>query len=225
LRRALARALRPAAVLPLHILLVDDADAFASVFAILLRQAGHAVERVGRGAEALELLRSGTPIDLLILDLNLPDLPSIMVLEAARARPHPPAVCVVSGSDPGSMRSQLPGADLYVEKSKVPDALEAIYTVARRRHASALQQCAGRAGRSRCRARRALVRRGDTRPCARRALARRGRPPAALPRFPAPATRGSAAAGGGSARGARRLGGRRRARRLRSGTRGAPARP
>jgi len=140
LRRALARALRPAAVLPLHILLVDDADAFASVFAILLRQAGHAVERVGRGAEALELLRSGTPIDLLILDLNLPDLPSIMVLEAARARPHPPAVCVVSGSDPGSMRSQLPGADLYVEKSKVPDALEAIYTVARRRHASALQQ-------------------------------------------------------------------------------------
>jgi DNA-binding response OmpR family regulator len=59
--------------------------------------------------------------------LNLPDLPSLDVLRAARARPHRPFVCLVSGSDPGSMQRDVPGADLYAEKAFVPERLEAIY--------------------------------------------------------------------------------------------------
>jgi signal transduction histidine kinase/DNA-binding response OmpR family regulator len=138
LRRALAQALRPAAPPPLRILLVDDAAAFATVLGILLTQAGHTVHRVERAQAGIDVLRGDEPVDLLILDLNLPDRPSLDVFEAARSRPHSPAVCVVSGSDPGSMRSAVPGADLHVEKAQVPDQLERIFAAARKRarHAS-----------------------------------------------------------------------------------------
>jgi CheY-like chemotaxis protein len=139
LRLALARALRPAAAAPLRILLVDDATAFATVLAMLLGQGGHTVRRVERAGAALEALASDDPVDLVILDLNLPDRPSVDVLAAARARASapggPPAVCVVSGSAPQAMREEAPGADLYVEKARVPDHLEQIFATARRRAA------------------------------------------------------------------------------------------
>jgi CheY-like chemotaxis protein len=137
-RRALAQALRPSEPPPLRILLVDDAAAFATVLGILLTQAGHTVHRVERAQAGIDVLRGDEPVDLVILDLDLPDRPSLDVFEAARARPRPPAVCVVSGSDPGSMRSAVPGADLHVEKAQVPDQLERIFAAARKRarHAS-----------------------------------------------------------------------------------------
>ena len=136
LRAALARALRPAAAAaPLDILLVDDATAFATVLGVLLGQGGHRVRRVERAAAAVQALREDAAVDLVILDLNLPDGPSADVLRAARARPRPPAVCVVSGSDPASMESGVPGADLYVEKAYVPERLERIYAAGRARRA------------------------------------------------------------------------------------------
>jgi signal transduction histidine kinase/DNA-binding response OmpR family regulator len=133
LRAALARVLVPAEAPPLHILLVDDAAAFAAVLGILLGQGGHLVHRVQRAREAIASLSGDEPIDLVILDLNLPDLPSIEVLRAARARARRPFVCVVSGSDPGSMQREVPGADLYVEKAYVPERLDEIYAGARQR--------------------------------------------------------------------------------------------
>ena len=137
LRAALARALRPAAAAaPLEILLVDDAAAFATVLGVLLGQGGHRVRRVERAAAAVEALAGEAPVDLVILDLNLPDRPSVDVLRAARARPRGPAVCVVSGSDPASMETGVPGADLYVEKAYVPEQLERIYAAARARRAA-----------------------------------------------------------------------------------------
>jgi CheY-like chemotaxis protein len=136
LRRALAQALRPAAAEPLRILLVDDSAAFGAVLAILLGQGGHTVRRVERAAPALAVLRGDEPVDLVLLDLNLPDAPSAEVLRAARARPRPPAVCVVSGSAPAAMRAEAPGADLYAEKAYVPERLEELFAAARRRRAA-----------------------------------------------------------------------------------------
>ena len=112
---------------------MDDSAAFASVLAVLLAQGGHRVRRVERVAAALAALRADGGIDLVILDLNLPDGPSAAVLAAARERPRGPAVCVVSGSDPAAMEDGVPGADLYVEKAYVPEQLERIYAAARAR--------------------------------------------------------------------------------------------
>jgi signal transduction histidine kinase/DNA-binding response OmpR family regulator len=133
LRHALIRALQPEEEAPLRILLVDDATAFATVLGVLLRQAGHSVNRVERAKAGIDILTSDEPVDLVILDLNLPDGPSIDVLRAARNRATPPAVCVVSGSAPAAMQHEVPGADLYAEKAYVPERLEQIFAAARRR--------------------------------------------------------------------------------------------
>ncbi len=134
-RRALARALRQAEETPLRVLLVDDAAAFASVLAVLIGQDGHTVRRAATAGEAIAVLEGGEPVDLVMLDLNLPDLPSARVLAAARARSSPPVVCVASGSAPHAMQREAPGADLYVEKAYVTEQLEQILTTATRRKA------------------------------------------------------------------------------------------
>jgi signal transduction histidine kinase/CheY-like chemotaxis protein len=136
-RGALARALKPVEEAPLRVLLVDDAAAFASVLAVLIGQGGHTVRRAGTAGEAIALLQGGEPVDLVMLDLNLPDLPSARVLAAAHERAAPPVVCVASGSAPHAMQREVPGADMYVEKAYVTEQLEQILATAVRRKAGA----------------------------------------------------------------------------------------
>ncbi|WP_420905296.1 PAS domain S-box protein [Candidatus Magnetaquiglobus chichijimensis] len=64
----------------LEILLVEDQEASGKVAELLLEQAGHAVSRAHRAAEALERLRV-EKFDLLLMDLELPEMDG---LEAAR---------------------------------------------------------------------------------------------------------------------------------------------
>ncbi|HEU5314476.1 MAG TPA: response regulator [Chloroflexota bacterium] len=133
LRQALARALTPARERPLHVLLVDDAAAFASVLAVLISQGGHTVRRVGTAGEGIAALESDEDFDLVMLDLNLPDRPSAEVLAAARAAARVPVVCVASGSAPHAMQREVPGADLYVEKAYVTEQLAQILRTAQDR--------------------------------------------------------------------------------------------
>ncbi|MAG36372.1 MAG: hypothetical protein CL878_09025 [Dehalococcoidia bacterium] len=135
LRRAVARAVQDeSAERPLRILLVDDSAGFAQALALLLGHDGHLVEQVERGSEAVDALKDTQRqgFDLVLLDLNLPDVPAQAVVAAARRLTPRPGVCVMSGSDETRMQSAAPDADLYVEKAVVPERLEAIYTLANR---------------------------------------------------------------------------------------------
>ena len=136
LRRALARALKAQEELPLRVLLVDDATAFASVLSVLIGQGGHMVKRVETVGAAIEAIETDETYDLIMLDLNLPDRPSVEVLEAARAKKRSPVVCVASGSAPHAMQREVPGADLYVEKAYVTEQLEQILRSATQRRAA-----------------------------------------------------------------------------------------
>jgi signal transduction histidine kinase/CheY-like chemotaxis protein len=135
LRQALARALKAEADEPLRVLLVDDATAFASVLSVLIGQGGHTVKRVETAGAAIAAIAADAPYDLIMLDLNLPDLPSAEVLTAARAKERSPVVCVASGSAPHAMQREVPGADLYVEKAYVTEQLEQILRSAAERRA------------------------------------------------------------------------------------------
>jgi CheY-like chemotaxis protein len=133
LRQALASVL-PEEEPRLRVLIVDDSAAFAAVLAMLIGQAGHAVERVESGAAGLAALASGQH-DLVLIDLGLPDRPATELVAAARSAPGRPAVCVVSGSALVEMERGAPGADLYVEKVRVPERLDDLVALARRRAA------------------------------------------------------------------------------------------
>lgn len=78
-----------------HILIVDDDDAFRESLAETLGDLGHVIEQAGSGHDALARLASDTRIDCMFLDIRMPDLSGIDVLERLRAMPSRAALPVV----------------------------------------------------------------------------------------------------------------------------------
>jgi PAS domain S-box-containing protein len=69
---------------PLKVLLVDDDEDVRFLVARMLKNAGHQIQTMSGGAEALESLSSGALPDLIILDQNMPRMNGIQTLEKIR---------------------------------------------------------------------------------------------------------------------------------------------
>jgi len=86
----------PDRIKPGKILVVDDESAVADVVRDILESAGHAVETVGSGREAMEKMDGGS-YDLVFTDLGMPDMSGWEVAERIReTRPAIP-VALVTG--------------------------------------------------------------------------------------------------------------------------------
>jgi two-component system response regulator AtoC len=72
-------------MMQLHILVVDDEPAIRQILASQLGKAGHAVDHVGRGEEAVDCLSSGD-YDVCICDMRLPGIDGIEVLRRCKAQ-------------------------------------------------------------------------------------------------------------------------------------------
>jgi DNA-binding response OmpR family regulator len=116
---------------PLRILVVDDDPTMVRLACAILRSAGYtAVRTVGTGREALEALQE---TDLVLLDQQLPDTSGLEVLDAIRARPHPPSVVMVTahGNESLAATALRRGADDYLAKDAalaalLPEVLERV---------------------------------------------------------------------------------------------------
>ncbi|MFN3890438.1 MAG: sigma-54-dependent transcriptional regulator [Beijerinckiaceae bacterium] len=86
---------------PARILVVEDVPSLAQTYAHSLRPLSSSVAVVGDGAAALEEA-SVAPQDVVILDVNLPDMSGLDVLRELRTARNPPEVIVVTGE--GSIR-------------------------------------------------------------------------------------------------------------------------
>jgi two-component system, cell cycle response regulator DivK len=60
------------------VLLVEDNETIRDAFGILLEESGYAVVQAATGAAALEAAK-GSPPDVVLLDLGLPDMPGLDV--------------------------------------------------------------------------------------------------------------------------------------------------
>jgi two-component system sensor histidine kinase/response regulator len=80
------------------ILVVEDDETQARVTERVLRKHGFRTQRVGTGGEALAALQLGMDA-VVLLDLGLPDIPGIDVLEQIVARSEETPVIVVTGID------------------------------------------------------------------------------------------------------------------------------
>lgn len=82
---------------PGNVLVVDDYESMRSLLERVLRTQGHLVTTAASGREALEILRT-QPIDLVVLDVMMPEMSGIEVLERIKANPvtHEIPVLVVS---------------------------------------------------------------------------------------------------------------------------------
>lgn len=87
------------------IFICDDNAALVALMQHLLRKRGFSVMTAGDGTEGLQLLRTTVP-DLLLLDLAMPGVDGLAVLEGLRdLSAKPPYTIVVSGQE-GDMRDR-----------------------------------------------------------------------------------------------------------------------
>lgn len=77
-----------------HILIADDDAAVRRLIQLVLRKDGYRLTLVANGLQALEVLQAETA-DLVICDLNMPDLDGFQLIAAIKATPGLAAIPVV----------------------------------------------------------------------------------------------------------------------------------
>ena len=103
-----------------RILLVEDDQSLAEMFALLPRLAGHEVTIARDGDEALEIAEEAAP-DLLLLDVRLPRRSGLDVLEALRGRGFTGAAWMLTSYSQQLMiaRALAAGASRWLVKSSI----------------------------------------------------------------------------------------------------------
>src|SRR5262249_44969116 len=112
-----------AAHAPAKILYVDDDEASRRAFTWIFRNAGFDVKEAGTGSDALRLVEE-TP-DLVILDVNLPDINGFEVCRRIKTHPSTAAIPVlhlsaVFVSTADKTQGLEGGADVYLTKPVDP---------------------------------------------------------------------------------------------------------
>ena len=107
------------------LLVVDDDDFYRNSIAAVLRQAGHQVDTAPNGEHALSIMRTRPP-DLLLLDMIMPGMDGLAVIEVMRTDPVLAAVPImlVTAADisPEVSRNLYERAVLLVRKGEADQA-------------------------------------------------------------------------------------------------------
>jgi len=107
-----------------RILIVDDEDRIRTAYRHLLAAAGRLIEDCGTGREAQRRLER-REVDVLILDLNLPDISGLEVMQWMVQQHIPAAVVVFSGDESidSAIRALRHGACEFIRKHGDPQEL------------------------------------------------------------------------------------------------------
>lgn len=101
------------------ILIVDDSITIQRMLKHTLQQVGYTVLTASSGAQALSQITQ-TPVDLTIIDLSMPDMGGLELLERLRndgARSHLPVVMLTASStNTDKSAAQNLGANAYLNK-------------------------------------------------------------------------------------------------------------
>jgi DNA-binding response OmpR family regulator len=110
-----------------HVLVADDEPHIGRIVQMQLERGPYRVSLVSDGRAALEALRSDDEIDVVLLDIMMPHLTGLEVLEAARQLPHRSALPVIiltaKGQDLDRSRALELGATDFFTKPFSPKKL------------------------------------------------------------------------------------------------------
>ncbi len=116
-----------------RILAVDDSSAMRQMVSVTLRSAGHEVVAACDGREALNIVRKQPPLDLVITDINMPNMDGITLVRELRLlapyRGVPLLVLTTEASAEKKQEGKAAGATGWIVKPFNPERLLA--TVAR----------------------------------------------------------------------------------------------
>jgi two-component system chemotaxis response regulator CheY len=112
------------------VMIVDDSTAIRKILRRMLGQTGltlGSVVEAGDGIEALEKLKQ-QPIDLILSDINMPNMDGIRLLIELKSRPeskHIPVIMITTeGSEAKVMEAIQLGASGYVKKPFTSDQIK-----------------------------------------------------------------------------------------------------
>jgi two-component system chemotaxis response regulator CheY len=108
------------------ILVVDDSPTMRRMIMASLRELGTTFEQAASGLEAIERLAIA-PVDLVVLDLNMPDVHGLEVLRFVRSNERfaslPVVILTTRGDDESREAALREGATAYLTKPFDPAAL------------------------------------------------------------------------------------------------------
>src|SRR5436305_3238312 len=107
-----------------RILVADDDPQILKLFTRLLHQSGYSVTVVDSGAEAMRVLQDES-VDLLVLDLSMPEPDGFELLRALREKKPGLRILVISGYMQGALlkASEILGASASLSKADAPALL------------------------------------------------------------------------------------------------------
>ena len=116
----------------MNVLIVEDEPRIANFLAKGLRRQGYDVHCAYTGSEALAWTggeKPGPPIDLIVLDLGLPDIDGLDVLRALRERGSEAPVIVLTARTESSDRDEalrLGAVKYHTKPLPFPDLLDSV---------------------------------------------------------------------------------------------------
>src|SRR4051794_20636369 len=118
-----------------HILIVDDEPNVRLVFRTSLESSDYSTATAPDGETALRWLRE-QPVDLVLLDLHMPGMGGMEVLQKLRDEGNDVPVVIVTahGSIPNAVQAMKLGAIDFLAKPLTPDALRAAVAEVLERH-------------------------------------------------------------------------------------------
>jgi len=112
------------------VLLVDDSAFFRNMLAPVLKAAGYRVQLAGGAREGLELLQTGEQVDVILTDIEMPDMSGFEFAEAVRADTAlnaTPIIALSSMVSPAAIeRGRQAGFHDYVAKFDRPGLIAAL---------------------------------------------------------------------------------------------------
>jgi two-component system chemotaxis response regulator CheY len=110
-----------------RILAVDDSPAMRQMVSVTLRSAGHDVVEAFDGREALEFARKQPAVDLVITDINMPNMDGFTLVKELRQLAHyravPLLVLTTEASVQKKQEGKAAGATGWIVKPFNPERL------------------------------------------------------------------------------------------------------
>jgi two-component system chemotaxis sensor kinase CheA len=121
---------RTGPVTPRQLLFVDDSAFFRNMLLPVLRATGYEVTAVGSGAEAMNLVKAGYSFDVVVSDIEMPEMSGFDLAEAVRADARHQNVPIIAlsslTSEAALERGRQAGFDDYVAKFDRPGLIAAL---------------------------------------------------------------------------------------------------
>ena len=110
------------------LLFVDDDVLISLSTTSLLEDLGHTVVTASSGPEALEVLRAGAPIDMMITDYAMPGMTGLQLAEQARAlRPGLPILLATGYADlPTKSGLELPRLNKPYQQTQLAEQIQGL---------------------------------------------------------------------------------------------------